>query len=154
MQCKILIFPLLAMNHLKAWINESVSILQVHSIWTALLAKQVKSVLYLFSSFLPSFIKKGPNMSTPQFVNGGPSRVLSVGKSAIFCSPSLPLSRQHLTHFPTKLLTTVLHLTTHKPLLLTSLSVHIMPCPVHCQPHFITLLMTILMLIGMVFVII
>ena len=95
------------MNRLKAWINESVSILQVHSIWTALLAKQVKSVLYLFSSFLPSFIKKGPNMSTPKFVNGGPSRVVSVGKSAIFCSPSFPLSRGHLIHFPTKLLTTV-----------------------------------------------
>ena len=100
------------MNRLKAWINESVSILEVHSIWNALLAKQVKSTPYLFSSFLPSFIKKGPNMSTPQFVNGGPSRVLSVGKSAIFCSPSFPLSRQHLTHFLTKLLTTALHLTT------------------------------------------
>ena len=109
------------MNCLKAWINESVSILHVHSVWTALIAKQVKSAPYLFSSFLPSFIKKGPNMSTPQFVNGGPSRVLSFGKSAIFCSPSLPLSRRRLTHF--KFLTTVLHLTTQKPLLLTSLSV-------------------------------
>ena len=120
------------MNCLKAWINESVSILQVHSIWTALLAKQVKSALYLFNSFLPSFIKKGPNMSTLQFVNGGPSRVLSVGKSAIFCSPSFPLSRRHLTHFPTKLLTTVLHLITRKPLLLTSLVVSppfTMGCP-------------------------
>ena len=124
-QCKILIFPLLAMNRLKAWINESVSILQVHPIWTALLAKQVKSAPYLFSSFLPSFIQKGPNMS--QFVNGGPSRVLSFRKSAIFCSPSLPLSRRHLTHFPTKFLTTVLHLTTQKPLLLTSLIVSPLP---------------------------
>ena len=62
------------MNRLKAWINESVSILQVHSIWTALFAKQVKSAPYLFNSFLPSFIKKGPNMSTAQFVNGSPSK--------------------------------------------------------------------------------
>ena len=96
------------MNCLKTWINESLSILQVHSIWTTLLAKQVESVLYLFSSW----DQKGSNMSTPQFVNGCPSRDLSVVKSA---------------HFSTKLLTTVLHLTTQKPLILTPLIVSPLP---------------------------
>ena len=56
-QRKILIFSFLAINRLKLCTNESVSILQVHSIWTALLAKQVKSAPYLFSFFF--LYKKG-----------------------------------------------------------------------------------------------
>ena len=56
-QRKILIFSFLAINRLKVCTNESVSILQVHSIWTALLAKQVKSAPYLFSFFF--LYKKG-----------------------------------------------------------------------------------------------
>ena len=87
----------------------------------------MKITPYLFSSFLPSCIKKGPNMSTSQFVYGGPWRLLSVGGSAIFCSQSFPLTRQHLIHFPYKLLTTALHLNTQKPLLLTSLTVSPLP---------------------------
>ena len=119
--------PLLAINCHSACMKESVSILQVYSICTALLAKHVKSALYLLSSFLPSFIRNGPNISTPQLVNGGPSNVLSFGRSAIFCSPSFPLSNRHLTHFPIRLLTIVLHRTTQKPLLLISFIVNPLP---------------------------
>ena len=108
------------MNRLKACINESVSILQLRSVWTVLLAKQVKSAPYLFNFFLPSSIKKGPNMSTPHFVNGGPSRVLSVGNSAIICSSNITLSRRHLTHFLPSFCS-LLHLITQKSFLLTSL---------------------------------
>ena len=120
-------FPLLAINHRTACMKESVSILQVHSICTALLAKHVKSAPYLLSSFLPSFIRNGPNTSTPQLVNGCPSNVLSSGRSAIFCSPSFPLSNRHLTHFHISLLTIVLHQPTQKPLLLISFIVRLLP---------------------------
>ena len=54
-------------------VKVSVSMLQVHSICTALLAKHVKSAPYLLSSILPSFVRDGPNISMPQLVNGGPS---------------------------------------------------------------------------------
>ena len=63
--------PLCATKQCRACMKESVSGLKVHSIWTALLDKHVNSALYLLSSFLPSFIRKVPNMSTPQFVKGG-----------------------------------------------------------------------------------
>ena len=65
------------------------SILQVHPIWIALLVVQLNKwkMSHIFlAPFLPSFIKKGSNMSTPKFVYGGPSRVLSVGRSAIWLS--------------------------------------------------------------------
>ena len=120
-------FPLRATKRCRACMKESVCRLQVHSIWTALLDKHVNSAPYLLSSFLPSFIRKGPNMSTPQFVKGDSSVILSVGRSAIFCSPSFPHNNRHLTHFPTKLLTIVLHQKTQNPLLLISLMVSPLP---------------------------
>ena len=67
------------------------------------------------------------NRILPQFVKGGSSIVLSVGRSAIFCSPSFPHNNRHLTHFPIKLLTIVLHRTTQNPLLLISLMVSPLP---------------------------
>ena len=77
--------------------NKSVSMLHVHSICTVLLTKHV-SALFLSRSYLsPFFIRNGPNISLLQLVNGGPSNVLSFGRSPIFCSPSFPLSNQHLT---------------------------------------------------------
>ena len=118
--CKTLMFPLLEINRRIACMKESVSILQVHSICIALLDKHVKIALYFLSSFLPSFIRNEPKISTPQLVDGGPSNVLSFGRPAIFCLPSFPLSNRHLTHFPIRLLTIVLHRTTQKPLLLIS----------------------------------
>ena len=124
---RTLIFTLLAIYRRRACMKESVSILQVHSICTALLANHVKSAPYLLSSFLPSFIRNGPNISTPQLVNGGPSNVLSFVRSAIFCSPNFPLSNQHLTHFPIRLLTITLQRTTQKPLLLISFIIRPLP---------------------------
>ena len=121
--CRTLMFPLLAMNCCRVCMNVYVSMLHVHSIYTALLAKHVKSAPYLLSSFLPSFIRHGPNISMPQLVNGGLSNVLSFGRSAIFCSPSFTLSNRHLTHFTIRLLTILLHWTTQKPLLSISFMV-------------------------------
>ena len=118
-----LMFPLRTTKRRRACMKESVSRLQVHSIWTTLLDKDVNSAPYLLSSFLPSFIRKGPNMSAPQFVKGSSSIVLSVGRSVIFCSPSFPCNNRHLTHFPTKLLTIALHRTNQNQVLLISLMV-------------------------------
>ena len=101
--------------------------LQVHSIWTPLLDKHINSAPYYLSSFLRSFIRKGPNKSTPQFVKGCLSTLLSVGRSAIFYSPSFSRISRHLTHFPTKLLTIVLHRMTQNPLLLISLMASSLP---------------------------
>ena len=106
-----LIFPLRATNRRRASMKESVPRSQVRSIWTILLEKHVNITPFLISSSLPSFIIKGPNMSTPQFVYGSSSILLSVSRSAIFCSPSFPRNNRHLIHFPTKLLTIVLHWT-------------------------------------------
>ena len=116
--------------------NESVSMLHVNSIFAALLAKHVKRALYLLSFFLTSFIRNGPNISMPQFVNGGPSNILSFGRSAIFCSPSFPHSNRHLTHIPIRYLTMVLHWTTQKPLLLISFMVSLfLPCATFLWHH-------------------
>ena len=109
---RTLMFSLLAMNRHRAFMNESVSMLLVHSRCTALLDKHVKGAPYLLRSFLPSFIRNGPNKSRPQLVNDGPSNVLSFGRFAIFCSPSFPHSNRHLTHFTIRLLTMVLQHTT------------------------------------------
>ena len=92
----ILIFPKIAMNFLRAWIKGSVSI--VNSRWAALLAKQVKMMLYFFNSVLQNLIVKGPNISKSQHVNGGVSCILSSGKSTILWVSSLPLSLLHITH--------------------------------------------------------
>ena len=76
MNPRTLIFPFLAINCCKACMNKSVSKLHEHSICTAMLVKHVKSFLYLLSSFLISFTRNGPNISTPQLVNVGSSKVL------------------------------------------------------------------------------
>ena len=52
--------PRRAINHLRAWIKESVSRELAVSICTALLAKHVKRHPYRFSSFRPSLITYGP----------------------------------------------------------------------------------------------
>ena len=65
-----LMFPLRTTNRRRACQKESVSRLQVHSIWTALLDMHINSVPYFLSYFLPSFPRKGPSISTPQFVKG------------------------------------------------------------------------------------
>ena len=111
--------------------------LHVHSICTALLARHVKSAPYLLSSFLSSFIRNGLNISMPQLVNGGPSNVLSFGRSAIFCLPSFPLGNWHLTHLPVRILTIVLHRIIQKPLLLISFIVSPLPqCATFLWHHF------------------
>ena len=125
--CNTLMFPLCATNQRRAFKKESISRVQLHSVWTALLDKCVNSAPYLLSSFLPSFIRKGPNMSTSQFAKVGLTVVLSVGRSTIFCSSSFSCYNRHLTHLSTKLQTIVLHLTTQNPLLLISLMVSPLP---------------------------
>ena len=74
--------PHLAINLLRVRMKEFVSIALATSMWTVLLAKQVNRAQYPFKSDLLSRILKGPNISTPQWVNGGASMHLSFGKSA------------------------------------------------------------------------
>ena len=135
--CRALKFPLLVINRCRACMNESVSMLHVRSVCTAMLAKHMKSAPYLLSSFLPSFIRNGSNMSMSQLLNGGQSNVLSFGRSAMFCSPSFPLRNWHLTHFRIRLLTIVLDRTTQKSLLLisfmTSLMYNFLVAPLYNQ---------------------
>ena len=64
----------------------------------------------LFKSNCLSLMVYGPNISTPLCVNGGTSRHLTLGKSAIFCTPNLPYSFQQLTHLYVIPLTTMLAL--------------------------------------------
>ena len=66
---RTLMFPLLDINCRRACMKVYASMLQVHSICTALLTKHVKSAPYLLSSFLSSFMRNGPNISMPQLVN-------------------------------------------------------------------------------------
>ena len=40
----------------------------------------------------------GPNILTPQCVNGGTSRHLTLGISAILCTPNLPHTLRQFTH--------------------------------------------------------
>ena len=111
----ILTFPLHATNLLKLMINESVLREYTTSMCMALLDRQVYRAPYLLTSFRPSFTRNEPNKSTPQYVNGGSSLILSLGKSSNFCCWSLTLYCLHLTHFKMIHLTKELHLVTQKP---------------------------------------
>ena len=85
------------------------------SVCIALLDRHIYRAPYLLTSFQPSFTRNDPNKSTPQYINGDSSRILSLGKSAIFCCWSLPLNCLHLTHFKMIHLTKEWHLVTQKP---------------------------------------
>ena len=87
-----LTFPLQAMNLHNASMNELVSIKFPTSIWIALLLRQVNNIPYLLISDHLSLMMKGPNMSTPQYVNGGASVILSIRRLAIFYVPNFPQS--------------------------------------------------------------
>ena len=102
--------PLLDTNLQSACMKASVDSEFVDSIWIALLERQVKRHPYLFISLRPSFTKMGPNMSIPQYVNGGSWESLSLGKSAIFCWHILPLRCLQMTHFAINDLTALLQL--------------------------------------------
>ena len=123
---------------LSANIKESVSIFLVISIWMARLAKHVKRAPYRFNVFLLSLMRNGPNMSTPQWVNGGSSFNLSCGKSAIICSPTLPLSYLQVTHLEIIFYTAELLCITQYPEDLISLRVMFLPlCAVFWWHHLI-----------------
>ena len=94
----LLRLPCLTMIPLSTRINESVSAEFVISMCTALLARHVNIVPHLFSSFLPSFLLNGPNMSTLQYVKWSKSVTLCLGSSDIFCVPNLPLRHLQITH--------------------------------------------------------
>ena len=64
---------------------------------TALQAMHVNIAPYHLTVLLLCLTVKGPNMSTPQWVNGAASFNLQAGRFAIFCSPTLPLNLQHST---------------------------------------------------------
>ena len=111
----ILTFPLHPTNLLKLMMNESVLREYTTSMCMALLDRQVYRAPYFLTSFRPSFTRNEPNKSTPQYVNGGSSLILSLGKSSNFCCWSLTLYCLHLTHFKMIHLTKELHLVTQKP---------------------------------------
>ena len=98
-------FPRLAISHLSARIKESLSKKNVTSICTTLLAIQVNKAPYLLTSLRLCFTINGPNMSTPQWVNGAVLVNLQAGRSAIFCSPILHLNLRQSTHLNMKFVT-------------------------------------------------
>ena len=140
-----LMFPLLAINRCRACMNKFISMLHVDSVCTALLTKHVKSSPYLLTSFVPSIIRNGPNISLPKLVNGGPSNVLSFSQSAIFCCPSLPCSNWHMTlsyqtsdsstasNYPKTITSDFIH---DKPL---SSMCHFLVAPLYSQPGDVTI---------------
>ena len=71
--------PLLDTDLQSACTKASVDSEFVDSIWIALLERHVKRNPYLFISLRPSFTKRGPNMSIPQYVIGGSWESLSLG---------------------------------------------------------------------------
>ena len=99
-------FQRLAVSRLSARINESVSNENVTSICTALLAIQVNIAPYLLTTRSLWFKINGPNMCTPQWVNGAVSVNLQTGRSAIFCSPNLSFNLQESSHLNMKFFTT------------------------------------------------
>ena len=103
------------MNLLIAWINESVSNALVTSMPTALLAKHVNRAKYLFKADLLALMVSGSKISTPQCVNYGTSKHLSLGKSSIFYTPNLPRSLRQLTHLYIIPLTSTLALSIQNP---------------------------------------
>ena len=72
----------------------------------------------LFKSNCLSLMVHGPNISTPLCVNGDTSRHLTLGKSAIFCTPNLPYSLKQLKHLYVIPLTTMLALSIQNPICL------------------------------------
>ena len=56
-----------------------------------------------------------PNISISQCVNGGTSRHLTLGKSAIFCTPNFPHSLRQFTHLHIIPLTSMLALSIQNP---------------------------------------
>ena len=91
--------PLKLMKRRMAFMKLSVDMALAISRWIPWLAGQVNSTPHRLSSFRPSLMRKGPKQSTPLWEKGGAGRVLSAGRSAIFCSHNLPLSLRHVTHW-------------------------------------------------------
>ena len=64
---------------------------------------------------------------TPQYVKGGASASLCMGRSTVFCSPSPPLSLRHFIHLNKRLLTAALQQVILYPKLLSSFKVASLP---------------------------
>ena len=73
----ILTLPLRPTNRFKLMMNESVLREYSTSMSMAILDRQVYIAPYHLTSFRPSFTRNEPNKSTPQYVNGGSSLILS-----------------------------------------------------------------------------
>ena len=99
----------------------------VISMCTAHLAIHVNMAPLHLISFLCCLITNGPNILTPQYVKGDAAASLWMGRSAIFCSPGLPLSLWRFTHLNKRLLTAALQLVIQYPELLSSFKVAPLP---------------------------
>ena len=86
--------------------------MQVVSICTALFTKKVNKPQYCLRLDLLSLMVNGPDMATPQCVNGAASQHLSFDKSDIFWSPNFPCIFLYVTHLWIILRTTALALST------------------------------------------
>ena len=87
------------------------------------LAKHVKRAPDRSNVFFLSLMSNEPKMPTPQWVNGRFSFNLLYRKSAIICSPTLPLSLLQVAHLKITLFTAELPCITHYPEGLISLRV-------------------------------
>ena len=95
----ILTLPLRPTNLLRLMMNESLLREYTTSMCMTLLDRQVYRATHLLTSFRPSFTRNEPNKSAPQYINGGSSLILSLGKAAIFVAEAF-LSTPCTWHTP------------------------------------------------------
>ena len=95
--------------------NQCSESIQPQCVWPYLTDKYTEHhIFWLLPTILHKKWTKQVHRSTPQYVNGGSSLILSWGKSPNFCRWSLSLYCLHLTHFKMIHLTKELHLVTQK----------------------------------------
>ena len=92
----------------------------------ALRIMQVNVTLHLLS-LLPSLTRNGPNISTPEEVNGGTISILLDGRSAIFCVHGAPFIFLQVTHLWMNDVTHALPFIIRYPDALISFSVEFLP---------------------------
>ena len=87
-----LTFHLRQMNLRNASVNELVPMKFATSLWIPLLFRQVNKIQYLLISDRLSLMMREPNMSTPQYVNGGASIIIYIDRSTILRVPNFSRS--------------------------------------------------------------
>lgn len=124
-----LTFPLWAINLLSAWTNESVPRLSNVNMDSSAskASKHCPTTFHIVFLDSHSEWSKHINSAIGKWSAIGASSNLSLGKSAIICSPTLPLSLRHVIHLNMADLTTQLPQITQKPKHLISFKVIPLP---------------------------